>query len=300
MPNSKRPVGRRFTISIIGSGRLGTALALALSKAGHSVESLVARRQSSSRKASRLLQHKPLALSKNKLTSIPASQILLITTPDDIIEKLATELANAARTDTGRRTVFHTSGALSSSVLRPLAESGFNVGSLHPLVSVSEPILGAEALKNSFWCLEGDASALRIAQTLLRSLDGHSFSVSAENKPLYHAAALMVSGHLTALVDLAIEMLASCGLSQSQARRALLPLVQSAVGNLQIAAPATALTGPFARGDVATVERHLCALSNLDRHFLEVYKILGRHSLVLARKRGLRPVQIARMEKLMQ
>jgi len=296
MPKSRRLKRPTFTISVIGSGRLGTALALALSKTGYKVEALVAQRLRSSRKVARLFLGKPLALAENELTRVPASQLLLITTPDDVIEELAARLARQLPSASGQ-TVLHTSGDLSSSVLSPLARRGRDIGSLHPLVSVSEPVVGAEALKNAFWCLEGDRKALTVARTLVRALDGHSFSIPAERKPLYHAAALMSSGHLTALVDLATEMLVACGLSYIKARQVLLPLVRSTVRNLKSYGPAQALTGPFTRGDVATIERHLKAISGLAPYLLDTYKILGRHSLTLAERRGLQHSQAARIQR---
>jgi len=159
---------------------------------------------------------------------------------------------------------------------------------MHPLVSVSEPRAGAEALCGAFYCLEGDEAALRVARLIVRDLKGRSFSIPPERKALYHAAAVMASGHLVALFALAAEMLASCGVGKRSARRILLPLVESTVKNLQVSDPEKALTGTFARGDLATVERHLRALSRKELEpALEVYKLLGRRSLELAHKNGL-------------
>ena len=110
--------------------------------------------------------------------------------------------------------------------------------------------------------MEGDATAKRVARSIVRDLEGHSFHVPADSKPLYHAAAVMASGHVTALIALATEMLVQCGLDQKTARRVLLPLLESTVANLSVSEPANALTGTFARGALVTVRRHLHALSN--------------------------------------
>jgi predicted short-subunit dehydrogenase-like oxidoreductase (DUF2520 family) len=186
----------------------------------------------------------------------------------------------------GKQTVLHTSGALSSIVvLRPLVAPGIAIGSLHPLVSISDPVAGANKLKGAYYCLEGDAAATRVARSIIRDLGGQSFHIASEKKPLYHAAAVMSSGHVTALFDLAIGMLNACGLDRETAQRVLLPLLQSAVTNLRKSDPAAALTGTFARGDLATVKKHLAALSNSDFSAAqEAYKFLGRHSLELARR----------------
>jgi predicted short-subunit dehydrogenase-like oxidoreductase (DUF2520 family) len=185
---------------------------------------------------------------------------------------------------------------LSASILSPLRKKGWSAGSLHPLVSVSEPKAGAQLLRSAFWSVEGDQRAVRLGKAIVRDLDGKSFSISSENKPLYHAAAVMASGNVTALFDVAIEMLAECGLTRRQAQSALLPLLASAVRNLEKMNPAQALTGTFARGDVETVKRHLALLKN-NKAALEMYRLLGLRSLDLAGSR-LDPAVVKRIKRL--
>jgi predicted short-subunit dehydrogenase-like oxidoreductase (DUF2520 family) len=50
--------------------------------------------------------------------------------------------------------------------------------------------------------------------------------------------------------------------------------------------PGPALTGPIARGDVQTVERHLAALDATDVELADIYRQLGRRTVQLARKAG--------------
>ncbi|HEX8921389.1 MAG TPA: DUF2520 domain-containing protein, partial [Pyrinomonadaceae bacterium] len=119
------------------------------------------------------------------------------------------------------------------------------------------------------------------------SLGAQSFSISADNKALYHAAAVMTSGHTTALFDIAVEMLSRCGLTQTRARAVLLPLLRSTLENLYATDPAHALTGTFARADTATVRRHLDALiSQGMQDVLAAYTLLGQRSLRLAKTAG--------------
>lgn len=133
--------------------------------------------------------------------------------------------------------------------------------------------------------MEGKAAALRVARQIVRDLGGHGFSVEPGHKALYHAAAVMASGHMTALFDIAIEMLERCGLSGQRARKVLLPLVESAARNLSAMEPARALTGTFARGDVATVRRHLSAIEEQSLpEALAAYVLLGGRSLSLTKQ----------------
>lgn len=289
------------SIAIIGTGRLGTALALGLHRNGHQVVGLVARHARKAEQVAQLLSGKdsyptPVALAAKDLRRLPVSDVILISTPDDEIEGVARSLA-ALATD---GVVLHTSGALSSGVLSPLARAGLHTGSIHPLISVSDPKSGAAALRGAFFCIEGDTRAVRIARRMVADLNGTAFSISSQSKTLYHAAAVMASPHVTALFDLAVRTLVAAGLDRQKARQVLVPLLESTVDNLKTSDTAAALTGTFARGDVATVKRHLKALSGREnRETLKIYKLLGLHALQLAETNGLDQKSIKAIKRLL-
>lgn len=307
----RRESTKKPAVSIIGAGRLGCALALALAERGYRIEAVVARNMRHARRAAELIGTKPLALASTQLIDLPHSDILFITTPDDRITEVAAALA-ATIDNRGRkkkksvneekgnrgRTVLHASGALSSEALQSLRKVGFATGSMHPLVSVSDSVQGALSLGSAFFCLEGNTAAVRVARRLVRALGAQSFSINAQNKALYHAAAVMASGHTTALFDIAMEMLALCGLTKSRARQVLLPLLRSTLENLYTTDPAHALTGTFARADRATVRRHLAALRSVALpEALAAYQLLGKRSLLLAKAAGARPGVLKEIEK---
>lgn len=278
MPDAKRK--QKPEVSIIGTGRLGTTLAVALAGRGYSIRSLVARRMQSARKAANLLDAGVQVLAAKQLRSLIGADLFLITVPDDQIAGVARELSeiNADRP----MTALHTSGALSSDVLAPLRAKGWHTGSIHPLMSVSGS--GDDSLRGAFWSVEGDRSALRRGKEIVADLGGKSFSIRTEDKPLYHAAAVMVSGNVVALFDVALEMLAECGLDRKTAQAILLPLIASTVRSLEIKTPEESLTGTFSRGDVETVRRHLAALKNKKlADALDLYRLLGQRSLKLTK-----------------
>ncbi|HEX7334553.1 MAG TPA: Rossmann-like and DUF2520 domain-containing protein [Pyrinomonadaceae bacterium] len=276
MPDRKRK--QKPDVSIIGSGRLGTALAVALTGHGYSIRSLVARRSQKARQAARLLDAEVQTLAAKQLRLLRPAEVFLITVPDDQIAGVAAELSGLKFT----ATALHTSGALSAEVLAPLRDRGWHIGSVHPLMSVSD---AHDGLHGGYWSVEGDQTALRVAKTVVKELGGRSFSIRSEDKPLYHAAAVMVSGNVTALFDVGLEMLVRCGLTRKTARSVLLPLIASTVHNLESKDPAEALTGTFSRGDVETVKRHLAALKNKDlADALNLYRLLGQRSLKLSKK----------------
>jgi predicted short-subunit dehydrogenase-like oxidoreductase (DUF2520 family) len=245
------------------------------------VRAFVSREAAHARRASKRAGVETLALGAGELERLPAAGLLFVTTPDDAIAGAAGRLA--ALPAFRSRVVLHASGALSSEVLAPLRARGAAVGSMHPLASVSDAPSGAESLRRAFYCVEGDARAVRAARRVVRDLGGEAFTINPDDKALYHAAAVLAAGHVVSLFDVAADALKRCGLSEPRARKTLLPLLRSVADNLARHAPARALTGSFARADVETVRKHLRALGELeDSDALAVYKLLGRHSLKLA------------------
>lgn len=250
------------TVSIIGPGRVGGALSLALPPDGYKVDRLIHRGE--------------------KLAA--DSEIVFITTQDSQIGAVARSLATDIRRGS---IVYHTSGALSSRILEPLADAGCATGSIHPLVSISSAELGPERFSGAYFCIEGGPVAVSEAKRIVDALGGVPFSVDTEFKTLYHAAAVTAAGHVVALFDAAIEMMTKCGLSEDDSKKILLPLVKSTVQNLNDQTTAQALTGTFARADVETFVEHLRTLNvNVSDELLEIYLLLGERSLELAARQG--------------
>ncbi|HEV2884478.1 MAG TPA: Rossmann-like and DUF2520 domain-containing protein [Pyrinomonadaceae bacterium] len=299
------PIKAKPSVVVIGPGRLGQALAIALNRASYPILAFAGRDLKHAKQAALRLNQgakkspRVEAFGIADLAKLPAFKLAIISTPDDAIAETALRLRSIGRTRNA--TVLHTSGALSSEVLAPLAELGFHTGSMHPLVSVSEPDAGAKTLRGAFFCVEGDASAVRIARKVVGDLDSTAFSIKTEHKALYHAAAVVASPHLVALFDIAVEMLSASGLSRSRAIEVLLPLAESTVRNLRVSNPENALTGTFARGDVATVRKHLAALSKKElADALAAYKLLGLRSIEIAQKNKLDPELLKRIRKLLK
>lgn len=245
---------------------------------------MVGRRLSKAHKSAALLDSPVTVLAAKDILKLRLTEVTVITTPDDQIGVVAEVLSHL----NGTSTVLHTSGALSSDVLAELREQGWQTGSMHPLVSVSNAVSGAQDLRGAYWCVEGSRGGVQTAKKLITDLGARSFSIPSAAKALYHASAVMAAGNVVALFDVAIEMLMKCGLKRTEARRVLMPLLDSTVANLKRSDTAGALTGTFARGDVATVENHLGALSENElKQAEQLYRLLGLRSLKLAEQNGL-------------
>lgn len=270
------------TVSIYGIGRVGGALAIALDRAGYSVEYLISRDPAKSAPLANSLISKPTIT--DRIPSHFSSDILLLTTIDPQIEPTAELLA---ATLSPGPIIFHTSGSLASDALNALRVKGLVTGSIHPLISISDPSQGAKCFKDAYFCIEGDPVALEIAIEIVKALGGRHFSVSAENKALYHAAAVISAGHIVALFDVAVSLMAKSGAGELS-KELLLPLISSTVTNLRTQTPAEALTGTFARGDVAAFRRHIASLNrSASKDEAMVYLLLAERSLAMAESAGL-------------
>jgi len=284
-------------VSIIGIGRLGGALAIALAEKGYEIRRLISRNPRDAENIARLVEPKPRVLSPDEFEKI-SSDIIFITTQDAEIRGVAENLAEKLKI---KPFVFHTSGSLSSAVLESLQKKGCKTGSLHPLVAVSDADSGAGRFGSAYFCVEGKEEALRLAGQIVEDLEGISFTLESKFKTLYHASAVMASGHMVALFSVALEMLAACNLPADKAREILFPLLKSTIENLSMQAPHEALTGSFARADAETLKRQIEALRrNASTEILEIFLQLGMRSLQLAGKKGLDKEKLREMKEIIE
>lgn len=260
-----------MAVGIIGAGRAGLGIGLALARAGHVV-------RVHSRSARPLPA--PLTLTTGELPAWLAEvDVILLAVPDDAIGPVASAMAGARLVRSGQ-VVLHLSGALGRDALASLLPSRAALGSLHPLQTLSDPETAAQHLRGAVATVEGDPRAVDAGASLARALGMTPVPIGADQKPRYHAAAVFASNFVVALAGVAQRLFAGAGLPDDAARRALAALMAGALDNVRATGPQGALTGPVARGDVTTIRRHLAALDGADR---ELYRALSRAALELAR-----------------
>lgn len=278
------------TVSIVGSGRVGGALARSLPSEKYRVADLFV--GSNGVPVWAVDQGIGRIDELGNVDAIDAD-ILFITTQDSKIRSIASEIVEKLCEET---TIYHTSGACDSSIFSELADRGHSVGSIHPLVSISKAELGPERFRGAFFCVEGNDAAVLLGKEIVNDLGGNPFTIDTKFKTLYHAAAVTACGHLVALFDASVQMMGKCGLSPEQAKEILMPLVLSTVDNLNEQDTSAALTGTFARADIETFTRHLTTLNeNVSDDLLEIYLLLGERSLELAARQGVSADRIDRL-----
>ena len=209
--------------------------------------------------------------------------VIILAVPDDAIRPLAGVLADAG-TIGSQQVVLHLSGVHGQEALGPLVGSRAALGSLHPLQTISDPERAAERLKGAWAAVEGMPRAVEAAERLAQDVGLRPFRIASQAKPMYHAGAVFASNYFVVVEAVAQRLLRHAGLTDAEAWQALRPLVEGTLENLARLGPVGALTGPVARGDEATVRRHVEALTQDDA---ALYRVLGRAALELAQKRGM-------------
>jgi len=272
---------RKFCI--IGPGRLGTALAYLLDKADWVFYGAGARHMPTAEKAVALIGHGMATTDISQL--LPESEVVFITTPDDSIEQVCKGLS-AKRVFHSAHHVIHCSGVHSSEILIAAAEHGAKTGSFHPLQSFATFQEALELLPGSYCSIEGHQETIEVLEHMAHLLKLHTVAVNPDKKILYHAGAVVASNFLVALEDIACNLESSSGIGKEPALKALMPLIHGTVINIEKLGTTKALTGPFARGDIVTIEKHIEQIRRFCPDLLDAYVSLGRHALELGIRQG--------------
>ena len=251
---SERP--GRFAVGVIGTGRVGSVLGAALARAGHRVVAASAVSDRSRRRAAELLPGVPL-LAPPEVAE--ASELLLLTVPDDVLPELVLGLADAGLFRPGQ-SVLHPSGRHGVGVLEPAKIRGVLPLALHPVMTFTGTDVDLARLTGCSFGVTAPEPFRPMAEALVVEMGGEPEWISEADRPLYHAALAFSANYLTTLVAQSAELLAGIGVNEPG--RMLGPLLGATLDN-SLRSGDAALTGPVARGDAGTVAAHLSRLSKL-------------------------------------
>ena len=273
------------SMAIVGCGKVGSALGIYLCSAenkknghrppGFASKSLGSAKKVAARAGSHLFTDHPIEVTKD-------ADIVFITTPDDVIEGVCAEIAKLGGFKKGG-VVLHCSGALPSTILETANQCGAFVGSIHPLQSFSSDEFDENPFNGIIAAIEGEPLAAKEAERVAEILGARPIAIRTDAKTLYHASAVVASNYLVALIDFAFKLIGKAGVSENEALDVLKPLIDGTLENVKKFGVEKALTGPIARGDVATVDSHLQEIETKVPQLLELYKTLGSHTIGVAR-----------------
>lgn len=271
-------------IGIIGAGKLGCSLASALFGKGYSVEGIYSKSAESQEYLCRKLGR---GFENNLLKTVRQSDIIFVTVPDSQIRAVADNIAEKAEcSDIRKKFFFHMSGALTSNELDSIGQKGGYIGSLHPIQTFAGRDAGWEVFNSVYFGFEGCNEIKNKADDLVGALKGYMFSIKKEDKPVYHAAACILSNYTVTLSSVAGSLLSSIGIDSKTGTRALMSLLENTLKNIKNSGGPEALTGPVSRGDINVVEGHIKALGKTDTTVIKLYKALGSATVEVALAKG--------------
>jgi predicted short-subunit dehydrogenase-like oxidoreductase (DUF2520 family) len=263
----------------IGAGTTGTALAVRFSQKECSVVAVASRTLTSAQKLASLVPDCQICHTAQEVAD--AAELVFITTPDDIIA----QVCGVVQWHAGQNVV-HCSGAHSVDILEPARKLGAAVGSFHPLQTFADVDQAIENLPGSTFSLEAEEPLLSMLKELTLLLNSNWVELKPGDKVLYHAAAVFACNYLVTLVKLALDLWRDFGVSSKEATRALLPLLNGTINNIENIGLPNCLTGPIARGDLGTIQRHLSAIEARNPSLLTTYKELGFQTVPIALAKG--------------
>jgi predicted short-subunit dehydrogenase-like oxidoreductase (DUF2520 family) len=267
-------------ITIIGAGAVGSSIALALFYKRVKIAGIYSLSGISAKKIAKIIG----TIKNGRLDSLELTQgVVIVAVPDKQVSSVVNMLM--LKQIPLRGCIFlHTSGALSSDALLPLKRKGASIASFHPIQTF--PSSKTTSLKNIWAAIEGNPKAVLAAKQLAKILQMHTFTIPKEAKVLYHTAAVFASNYLVTLLSVVEQVADRIKIPHKNIWKIYQPLIEQTLRNVVSSSPANALTGPIARGDVETIEKHLQELSKkkLD-HLVPLYSVLGLETARLARKK---------------
>lgn len=266
-------------LGFIGAGTVGTALAVRLSSKGYQVVAVSSRSQTSAENLARAISSCRTFNNHQDVTD--TAELVFITTPDDAIAKIASQVKWHAG-----QSVVHCSGADSTDILQPAKKSGAHVGVFHPLQTFASTKQAIENIPGSTFALEAEPPLLDTLKDMATALDGQWIELKASDKVVYHAAAVIACNYMVTLVKLATDLWQTFSIPPHQATQALLPLLRGTITNIDTVGIPQCLTGPIARGDTGTIKKHLHALQKTAPSLLSTYQELGLQTIPIALAKG--------------
>lgn len=271
-------------VGIIGAGRVGCSLAIGFKRKGHDIAGVFSKSPES---VQELAEHISGHFDNDLKAAVNCSELIFITVPDTSIRQAASEIVSSLEpSEIKGKVFFHCSGALESGYLNDIEECGGLIGSLHPIQTFASKTEGWKGLDNIYFGYEGSEEALQCANAVVDIFNGSLLRIKKEDKPVYHAAACIISNYTVTLSYLAGNLLEKIGIQPEAGSKAFMPLLKNTVSNIEALGSLKALTGPVSRGDSEVVAGHLRALNDKCPEAVDAYRTLACATLELASKNG--------------
>lgn len=283
-------------LGIIGAGRLGTTLAAAIYRRktpGINLAAISSKSRDSLLRAEKIIKpvKKSMLFTTDNNKCVSEADCIFICTPDDIIEEVCKKITEAGSGAVKGKLLIHFSGAKTLKVLLAAENAGAYTASIHPIKSFASIADSIDSLPGTIYGVtypkKNKEKNREFINCFIAGMEGTIIEVDDEKKSLYHAAACVASNYLVTLIKYATDIHGSIGIKAEDSMRALSGLIEGTFANIKKIGPASALTGPIARGDTGTVVEHL---DNFSKYLSPgqdvIYRIMGYSTAKIAYENG--------------
>ena len=274
-----RDIDKSTPIGFIGAGAVGGSLAVALHNAGYPVVAAASRTHAS---AQALADRIPGCVPYRSLQKlVDSAGFVFITTPDDAISTVCESL----RVREGQG-VAHCSGAASLEPLESAAEQGAFIGAFHPLQAFSSVDEGIKNIPGVTFGIESAPEIHDYLEQMAHDIGGNPIFLRPEDKVLYHLSGVLMGNLLAVLASVAASVWPKFDHTRDEGIRALTPMMGAVARNLDANGVPQGVAGPYPRGDVGTIRKHLEALKSNAPEYLPLYCELALAGLPFAIEKG--------------
>lgn len=278
-PHVRSEAGQPPIIGIVGAGAVGTALGVALTRAGWPIHAIASRDAGRRERFSSLVKVTRVFADPEPI--LDEVELIILAVPDDVVGPLAASLRMY-----GGQAMVHTSGALGAEVLAPAMAAGTQIGAFHPLVAFADTERAVQDLHGATVAIEGDDQLAAMLADMAEAIGATPVRLAPGSKAAYHAAAVLAAGGFVALLDAIAELGRVAGLDEAGSLAIYGPLIEGTLANARALGIRAALTGPMTRGDIGTLESHLATLRTYAPDVLDLYVAAAHREVALAEARG--------------
>ena len=266
-------------IGFIGAGNVGGSLAVAMSNAGYPVTAVGSRTFASAQTFAGRISD--CTAYENIQEVADRADFVFISTSDDAIKTVCDQVS--WREGQG---VAHCSGAASVDLLQPAVDQGAVAGAFHPLQAFNSVENGVKAIPGVTFGIEGNDAIQSYLRGIASDIKGIPISLRPQDKVLYHVSGVLMGNLLAVLASVAASMGEKFDHTRDEGVRALSPMMPAVSSNLDSVGVPQAVAGPYVRGDIGTVRKHLEAVSSSAPEYLALYIELALVGLPFAVEKG--------------
>ena len=250
-------------VVLIGAGKVGYRLGLALHHAGMRIPQVFSRKEENAKQLAYLISSSHTSTLED---IYPQADLYLLAVPDEAIGEVAQRLRKALP-PVAQPLVAHTSGATPGSILQEYFQ---RYGVFYPLQSFSKdrkPEFG----RIPFCVYASSKEDLGLLRSIAGLLSSYVYEVDDDQRAHLHLAAVFANNFTNHLFSLSEQILHEAGLPFEL----LHPLIRETAEKATRHSPADMQTGPAHRGDRSTIEKHLALLETHPR-WKQIYELLTR------------------------